>query len=145
MGKLIKNHLARLVCLTAAIYQAWAALHGFFWPKVFFDWATVNLNPIVKPIPVLQIVNMVCGFFILALEYPLPLLAGTGLHKSIEARLALYPAVALLAALLYQATDAAGFYIIGIAIWFWAYTEGEVVCRTPWTLPRKGRKLEGNV
>ena len=88
---------------------------------------------------------MVCGLSVICLEYPLPLIAGTGLHKSIEARLALYPAVALLAALLYQATDAAGFYIIGIAIWFWAYTEGEVVCRTPWTLPRKGRKAEVHV
>ena len=37
MGKLIKNHLARLIILTAALYQVAAGIHGIFWPKVFWD------------------------------------------------------------------------------------------------------------
>jgi hypothetical protein len=37
MGRLIKNHLARLIILTAATYQVAAGLHGFFWPKIFWD------------------------------------------------------------------------------------------------------------
>jgi TDG/mug DNA glycosylase family protein len=38
----------------------------------------------------------------------------------------MYPLSALLAALLYQGTDPAIYYLIGIAVYFWAYTEGEV-------------------
>ena len=85
---------------------------------------------------------MLSGLLIVCFEYPLPLIAGTAIHRSIEFRLALYPAVGILAALLYQATEAAGFYVIGIAVWFWAYTEGEIVCKVPWTLPKKGRRGE---
>ena len=73
MGKLIKNHWARLLILTAAAYQTLAATYAFFWPKVFFDFLTTNLDPIVRPIPVLQIVNLLLGLLALAWEWPLPL------------------------------------------------------------------------
>lgn len=103
-----------------------------------FDWMTLGLNGLVKPVPILQTLNLVFGILGILLEAPLPWIAGTGVHKSIELRLLFYPAAALLAVLMYQATDPAGFYVVGMAVWFWAYAEGEVVCATPWTLPRKG-------
>ncbi|KAI9682195.1 MAG: hypothetical protein M1817_000249 [Caeruleum heppii] len=138
MGKLIKNHWARLIVLVAAIYQVAAAIEGFFWPKVFWDFLTKNLDPVVKPIPILQIINLVLGLLGLAWEWPLKFLLSTPLHRSIEARLALYPLSALAAALLYQGTNPALYYLIGMGIYFWAYSEGEVVCE-PWSLPRRGR------
>ncbi|KAF2454763.1 hypothetical protein BDY21DRAFT_373993 [Lineolata rhizophorae] len=138
MGKLIKNHWARLICLTAAIYQIAAALEGFFWPKIFWDFLTKNLDGGVKPVPVLQILNLLFGIFGVCYEWPIKPLAGTSLHRSIEARLILFPVSALLAALLYQATNPAIYYTIGMVVYFWAYSEGEVVCPTPWTLPRRG-------
>lgn len=61
-----------------------------------------------------------------ALEWPLPLLAGSGFHRSLEVRLALLPLTALAAVLIYQGTNAALYYLIGMMVYFWAYSEGEV-------------------
>jgi hypothetical protein len=138
MGKLIKNHWARLIILTAAAYQICAGFHCFFWPKIFWDFLTKNLDGAVKPVPVLQIFNVILGIVGLAWEWPLPLLAGTGLHRSIEARLIVYPLSALCALLIYQGTNSGLYYIVGMMAYFWAYSEGEIVCPQPWTLPKRG-------
>lgn len=76
--------------------------------------------------PILQIINLLFGIWMFAWEWPLPLLAGTALHRSIEARLVVLPLTALAAALLYQATNPAIYYLIGLGVYFWAYSEGEV-------------------
>jgi len=145
MGKLIKNHWARLIVLTASMYQIGAALEGFFWPKIFWDFLTKNLDGAVKPIPVLQILNLLFGIFITLWEWPLGWLADTALHRSIEARLVLYPIAALAAALLYQATNPAIYYVIGMGVYFWAYSDGEVVVPKPWSLPQRGPRGAGKV
>jgi hypothetical protein len=137
MGRLIKNHWARLIVLTAAAYQVGAAIEGFFWPKIFWDFLTKNLDMAVKPIPILQIINLVFGIFMFAWEWPLGLIAGTTLHRSIEARLVVLPMAALAAALLYQATNPAIYYTIAMVVYFWAYSEGEVVAAKAWTLPQR--------
>ncbi|TVY30395.1 hypothetical protein LHYA1_G000445 [Lachnellula hyalina] len=138
MGKLIKNHWARLIVLTAAIYQVAAAIEGYFWPKIFWDFLTKNLDGAVKPIPVLQTINLISGLVMLAWEWPLGFLAGTAIHRSIEARLVALPMCALVAALMYQATNPAIYYVIGMGVYFWAYSEGEVVVAVPWSLPPRG-------
>jgi len=141
MGKLIKNHWARLIVLTASVYQIAAAVEGFFWPKIFWDFLTKNLDGAVKPIPFLQIINLVLGILILLWEWPLGLIAKTALHRSIEARLVIFPIAALASSLLYQATNPALYYVIGMGVYFWAYSEGEVVVAKPWSLPpRKGSR-----
>jgi hypothetical protein len=106
--------------------QVAAALEGFFWPKIFWDFLTKNLDGAVKPLPILQIINLVFGIFFLAWEWPLKFLAGSSLHRSIEARLVILPLAALAASLLYQATNPAIYYTIGLAVYFWAYSDGEV-------------------
>ncbi len=153
MGKLIKNHWARLVILTAATCtslfslncplsnptephkltcpflctdQIAAALQCIFWPKIFWDFLTKNLDGAVKPFPTLQIINIVLGAVGIAWEWPLPLLAGCAFHRSIEARLLFYPLSALCALLIYQGTNSGLYYIIGMGAYFWAYSEGEV-------------------
>jgi len=137
MGKLIKNHLARLIILTASTYQIAAALEGFFWPKIFWDFLTKNLDGAVKPIPILQIINLLFGISILLWEYPLAGLGGSWLHRSIEARLVVYPLAALAVALLYQGSDPAIYYVVGMGVYFWAVCEGESVAATPWSLPKR--------
>ena len=101
------------------------------------------------------------GLIGLAWEWPLRPLAGSLLHRRIEIRLVVYPMSALFAALLYQGTDPALYYLIGIGVYFWAYSEGEVcymnhpcapgnlcllrmqiVCPEPWTLPKRSRVLK---
>ncbi|KXX74961.1 hypothetical protein MMYC01_207426 [Madurella mycetomatis] len=138
MGKLIKNHWARLIILASAAYQIAAGIEGFFWPKIFWDFLTKTLDPAVKPIPVLQIINVLFGLILLAWEWPLGALAGSSIHRSLEARLAFLPLTALAAALTYQGTNAAIYQVIGLAVYFWAYSEGEMICAQPWTLPKRG-------
>ena len=59
-----------------------------------------------------------------------------------EARLVVYPLAALAALLLYQGTNPGIYYLIGVGVYFWAYSEGEVVC-APWALPkRRGARAE---
>jgi hypothetical protein len=139
MGRLIKNHWARLIILTASIYQIAAALEGFFWPKIFWDFLTKTLDPAVKPLPILQVINLVMGIAFTALEWPLGFVAGTSIHRSLEFRLAFIPLTALASALIYQGTNAALYYLVGMVVYFWAYSEGEIICAKPWTLPQRGR------
>jgi hypothetical protein len=68
----------------------------------------------------------VFGIIGFAWEWPLKPIAGTTIHRSVEIRLLVLPLSALLAALLYQATNAALYYLIGMIVYFWAYSEGEV-------------------
>lgn len=52
-----------------------------------------------------------------------------------------YPLSALAALLLYQGTNAGIYYLVGVGVYFWAFSEGEVVCERAWELPmrRRGR------
>lgn len=115
--------------------QVLAGIHGFFWPKVFWDFLTKNLDSAVKPVPALQILNLLFGLFGIAYEWPLSFIAGTGFHRSIEIRLIIYPLSALVAILMYQSTNAGLYYIVGMIVYFWAYSEGEVrvQCSSPFT------------
>ncbi|KAH6895214.1 hypothetical protein B0T10DRAFT_210524 [Thelonectria olida] len=139
MGKLIKNHWARLIILTAAAYQVAAAIECFIWPKIFWDFLTRTLDGAVRPIPVLQIVNLILGIGVFALEWPMSFIAGSAVHRSLEVRLAILPLTALSAVLIYQGTNAALYYLVGMIVYFWGYSEGEIICETPWSLPKRGR------
>jgi hypothetical protein len=66
------------------------------------------------------------GLGMLAMEWPLNFVAGSALHRSLEFRLAILPLTALSAALIYQGTNAAIYYVIGMFVYFWGYSEGEV-------------------
>jgi len=140
MGKLIKNHLARLIVMTAAAYQIAASLEGFFWPKFFWDFLTTNFDGAVKPIPILQIINLLFGILALAWEWPVKKFASTALHRSFEARLALIPLLALAAVLMYQSTNAALYYLVGEAVYLWAFSEGETICEEPWSVPKRAER-----
>lgn len=152
MGKLIKNHWARLIILTAAtcecssipvipphparslitetkIDQLAASVSGFFWPKIFWDFLTKTLDGAVRPIPVLQIINLLLALIALAWEWPLSYLSTSSLHRSIEARLVVYPISSLAALLLYQGTNSGLYYLVGMGVYFWAFSEGEVRIR----------------
>lgn len=103
-----------------------ASLEGFFWPKIFFDFLTKNFDKAVKPFPTLQIINLAFGIITFSYEWPLRLVAGSAIHRSMELRLFWLPLMSLSCALLYQAMDPALYYLIGLVAYFWAYSEGEV-------------------
>ncbi len=106
--------------------QIAAALEGFFWPKVFWDFLTKTLDGAVRPIPFLQILNLILGIIGLAWEWPLSFISGSAMHRSIEARLVIYPISSLVALLLYQGTNPGIYYLVGMGVYFWAFSEGEV-------------------
>src|SRR4051794_23991431 len=115
------------ILISNNIDQIAAGVHGYFWPKIFWDMWTKSLNPLVTPYPILQTLNVVCGLFMLGWEYPFPLLVpGTAFHRSIVARLVALPIATLIAVLLYQATNPALYYLVAMAIYFWGFSEGEV-------------------
>ncbi|KAK4186444.1 hypothetical protein QBC35DRAFT_269053 [Podospora australis] len=145
MGRLIKNHWARLIILASATYQIAAAIEGYFWPKIMWDFLTKTLDAAVKPIPVLQTINLIFGLILLAWEWPVSFIAGTSIHRSLEARLAFLPLSALAAILTYQGVNAAIYQVIGLGVYFWAYSEGEIICAKPWTLPQRGARVGGRV
>ena len=146
MGKLIKSHWARLITLTAATYHLAASIEGFFWPKIFWDFLTKNLDGAVKPFPILQIINLVLALVGLAWEWPLGFIAGTSFHRSIELRLVFYPLSALAAVLMYQATNAALYYVIAVVVWFVAFCNDETVSAEPWGTPEAPKpRLTGDV
>ena len=150
MGKLIKNHWARLLVLTAAACKLCrhifcflmltmrsctvhfaGAFEGFFWPKFFFDFATKNFDKAVKPVPILQTINIILALITFAYEWPLKYLAGSAIHQSLTVRILWLPLVSLSASLLYQGMNPALYYLIGLWAYFWAYSEGEVRLRKP--------------
>jgi hypothetical protein len=119
------SHVATFQILTIAVQIA-AALEGFFWPKILFDWLTTNLDKAVKPVPILQIINQIFGICTLLFEWPIKPIAGSSIHQSIEFRLMLFPLLALAAFVMYQSTNAGIYYIVAEIIYFWAFYDGEV-------------------
>ena len=114
MGKLIHNHWARLVVLIAAAVQVGGAIEGFFWPKATWDFFTSSLNILVKPVPILQIVNLVLGLIVLAWEWPLGFLADNMVHRSIPARLVVILLCIVTSMSLYQSHNSAIYYMLGV-------------------------------
>ena len=80
----------------------------------------------MKPIPILQTINLIIGLISLAYEWPLTLVAGTSIQRSTEVRLLWLPLASLMSVLLYQATNPALYYLVGCAVYFWSYADGEV-------------------
>jgi hypothetical protein len=113
---------------TVFLDQIGASIEGFIWPKIFWDFLTHSLDVMVKPFPILHI-NLIFGITMIALEWPLPLLAGTSVHRSIEFRLAILPLSALACLLMYQSTNPGLYYLVGMGAYFWAFSEGEVCFR----------------
>jgi len=140
MGKLIWHDLGRYISLTASIYAVWASFWGILYRKFFWDFiggvlrAPGGLQPspkvaifitIIVKFPIIQIVTMVMGFFMIALEYPLPVLKGTALHRSLALRVVLLIQLSSAAVLFYQGTNAALWSLIAAMSYFRALMLGE--------------------
>ncbi|KAF5380466.1 hypothetical protein D9615_004623 [Tricholomella constricta] len=118
MGNLVWHEYSRLTAITASIYGVWAAFFGLFYRKFFWDFvggtlrdpggfhAAIFISIIVK-VPVVQILTMLLGMFIIALEFPLPQLKSLAIHRSIVLRIVLLLFQTFLTILFYQGTNAA--------------------------------------
>ncbi|KAH8747963.1 PRO41 protein [Diaporthe sp. PMI_573] len=111
--------------------QLAAAVLGFFNPKVFFDFATKRLDIIVRPVPILQTVNLMLSLLIIAIEMPVQRTVGKAIKNSFKARFIAIPIIACLAMLQYQAADSAIYYLIGLSLYISSYYQGEVCLPRP--------------
>jgi len=141
MGNLIWHDWARLISITASVYTVWAGYWGIFYRKFFWDFvggivrtpgglqapasASLFVTIIVKA-PILQIFGMLSGILLLALEWPLPLLKGTSIYRSLIVRIVLLLGQAFVAILFYQGTNGAFWSLIAAM----AYTRAQVLGET---------------
>jgi len=140
MGNLVWHEYSRYVSLTASVYTVWASFWGFFYRKFFWDFvggtlrdpgglqpspnAAVFITLIVKA-PIIQILTMIVAFCMIALEYPLPQLKGTALHRSIIVRIVVLILQAFLAVLFYQGTNGTLWSLIAAGCYGRALALGE--------------------
>jgi len=140
MGNLVWLEYSRLVSLTASLYTIWASFWGIFYRKFFWDFvggilrAPGGLQPspksaifitLIVKFPIIQILTIFTASFMVALEYPLPQLKGTVLHRSIVVRIVLLIMQASMAILFYQGTNGALWSLIAAGCYGRALALGE--------------------
>ncbi|KAG6866746.1 hypothetical protein C0991_011405 [Blastosporella zonata] len=119
----------------------WASFFGLIYRKFFWDFvggtlrdpggiqpspnAAIFITIIVKA-PIVQILAMILGMFIIALEFPLPLLKKLAIHRSIVLRIVLLLFQSFLTILFYQGTNAAIWSFIAAM----CYTRAQVLGET---------------
>jgi vacuolar-type H+-ATPase subunit I/STV1 len=142
MGNLIWNDWARFLSITACIYSIWASYWGFFYRKFFWDFvggtlrdpggmqapesASLFINIIIKA-PVVQLLTMILASFLLALEWPLPILKHLPIHRSFIFRTMLLISQGVLAILFYQGTNGAIWSLIAALAYTRAMALGEEI------------------
>ncbi|KAH9951537.1 hypothetical protein B0H21DRAFT_887943 [Amylocystis lapponica] len=142
MGNLIWHEYARYVTLTATVYTIWAAFWGIYFRKFFWDFIGGTLrNPgglqpadnvsifisIIVKAPIVQIVALLHGFALLALDYPAPFLKDTALHRNFVIRILMVLGQASLTALFYQGTNGAIWSLVAAFCWTRAVMLGETM------------------
>ncbi|PCH43416.1 hypothetical protein WOLCODRAFT_25905 [Wolfiporia cocos MD-104 SS10] len=142
MGNLIWHEWARYVAITASVYTIWAAFEGIYFRKFFWDFiggilrAPGGLQPspnvsffvtIIVKAPIIQILSMLTGATLVAIEYPAPFLKGTSIHRSFVARIVLLILHAFIAVLFYQGTNGALYALIAAMAYTRAIMLGETM------------------
>ncbi|ORX37608.1 hypothetical protein BD324DRAFT_641787 [Kockovaella imperatae] len=124
--------------------MTWGSIWAIMYRKFFWDMIGGTLGPagiipgnntkffvtIVVNLPVLQIINLLIGLVTLALEWPLPLIDGTALHRSLVFRMAFYFFSGFLGIMVYQTVDCAIYYVIVSAVFTRAMILGERILST---------------
>jgi hypothetical protein len=140
MGKLVWHDLSRYISITASIYAVWASFWGILFRKFFWDFiGGILRNPggiqpspkvqifitLIVKFPVVQSVTILLAFMMIALEYPLPILKGSAIHRSLLLRVVLLTFQSFLAVLFYQGTNASLYSLIAAIFYVRALTLGE--------------------
>jgi len=153
MGNLIWHEYSRFVSITANVYAVWAAFFGLFYRKFFWDFvggtlrdpgglqpspnAAIFITLIVK-IPIIQILSMMLGLFILAIELPLPAIKQFSFYRSLMVRVVLLLFQVFLAILFYQGTNAAIWSLIAAGCYSRAIILGETMAEAKQNRGRGG-------
>lgn len=127
---LLIHVVANTILLVSGALQAYGAIWGFFFPKIFCIFWTHALDKLVTPLPILQIINLVCGILIIAMESNL-LKKESFIRRSMLFRANLYLTFAVPAFINYQTTDVAAFLLLGTGLLIWGYCTGESIHLKP--------------
>jgi hypothetical protein len=140
MGNLVWHEYSRLLAITASVYTVWAGFWGLIYRKFFWDFvggtlrdpgglqpspnAAVFITIIVKA-PVVQVLAILLGLALLAIEFPLPQIKNTAIHRSLVVRTVMLCFQAFLAFLFYQGTNGAIWSCIAVMGYTRAIVLGE--------------------
>ncbi|TFL01465.1 hypothetical protein BDV98DRAFT_604749 [Pterulicium gracile] len=140
MGVFIWHQWARFVSIIANVYAVWAGFWAIIFRKFFWDFVNGTMrNPgglqpakqdaifitLIVKAPVIPIIAMVLGLFILALEYPIAPLKRLSIHRSFVLKVVLLLFQAFLTILFYQGTNAAIYATTAAIGYTRAITKGE--------------------
>ncbi|KAJ8509062.1 hypothetical protein ONZ45_g8738 [Pleurotus djamor] len=140
MGNLVWHEYARYVSITSSVYAVWASFFGLLYRKFFWDFVGASLRDpgglqaapgnaifitLIVKAPVVQIIAMLLGMFLLALDFPLPQLKGLSIHRSLVLRVVLLLFQVFLNVLFYQGTNAAIWSLIAAGCYARAVALGE--------------------
>lgn len=154
MGNLIWHEYARFVSITATIYGIWAGFWGLFYRKFFWDFvggtlrdpggiqpspnAALFITLIVK-VPIIPMFTMFLGVFILALEWPLPLLKKLPIYRNLVVRIVLLLFQVFLSILFYQGTNCALWSLIAAGCYTRGVVRGEYMVEAKANRGREGQ------
>jgi len=142
MGAFIWHEWAHFVTITASVYTIWSGFWGLVYRKFFWDFVNgIIRNPggvqpanqdmifitVIVKFPIIQILAMLMGFVILALELPLPPVKTLSIHRSFVVRIVLLVVQAFLTILYYQGTNAALYSTVALIGWTMAQLKGEIM------------------
>jgi len=142
MGNLVWHEYSRYVSITASLYTVWAGYFGLLYRKFFWDFVSgIKRNPgglqpanqdaffidIMVKTPVIQIISILLGLTILALEYPAPFMKGTAAHRNLITRVVLLVFQVFFAIMFYQGTNGAIWSLVALFGYSRAIMLGEVM------------------
>jgi len=140
MGNLVWHEYSRLISITATVYTVWAGFWGLIYRKFFWDFVGGTLRDpggiqpapsaaafiaIIVTVPVIQILSIILGLGILAIEFPMPQIKRTAIYRSLVLRVVLLIFQAFFAILFYQGTNGSIWSIIAALCYTRAIVLGE--------------------
>jgi len=120
----------------------WAGFWGLFYRKFFWDFIGGTLRDpggiqpspkveifitLIVKVPLIQMLAIGMAFMMILLEYPLPYLKGTAIHRSLTLRVLMLILQASLAGLFYQGTNGAIWSLIAAVCYTRALILGETM------------------
>ncbi|GBC07393.1 hypothetical protein RclHR1_07430005 [Rhizophagus clarus] len=124
MGQCLWNQWARLISLTAGVFQVIGGIFAFFYRYSMFN-PVININNLFNPFNYFAVICTVTGLIILAIELPLPFLKNTFLVTSFIPRILLYIPISFVSVFNYQNVNPALYLFIATLMYLTASLKGE--------------------
>ncbi|CAG8548023.1 28354_t:CDS:2 [Racocetra persica] len=125
MGKVIWSQWARLIALTAGVFETIGGIFGLFYRIFTFEPLSKDFTPIFNPINIIAILCIVFGFIIVAIEMPVFPFKDTFVATSFIPRIILYLIISGVSILNYQNVNPALYLLIATIMYIAAVAGGE--------------------